>query len=78
MIPVHQQTAKVALDCLRLFHADISALAGRMVVFIAVEADNVPFNSEEFLMGLAKWQTGAVKLTNSQAYAHQQMAYVER
>ena len=49
-----------------------------MVPLICVLADNVPFDSDEFRDGLARWSTGPAKVVTTGYYAHQQAGRIER
>ena len=78
MYPTYDGTAVTALECLRLFVADLSKECNRPVVILCVMGDNVPFASDDFKHGLATWPTGPVKLDNTGYYAHQQAGRIER
>lgn len=78
MYPTHNGTAHTALDCLRLFVADLSKECNRRVVLLCVMGDNVPFDSDDFRRGLVEWPTGPVKLVLTGYYAHQQAGRIER
>ena len=78
MYPTHNGTAVTALDCLRLFVAELSKECNRSITILCVVGDNVPFASDDFRRGLAAWPTGPVKLDNTGYYAHQQAGRIER
>ena len=78
MYPTHQMTARVALECLKWFHAYLQRECGRSIKILVVRCDNKPFDSQEFRDGCANYPGGPIHVVCIGDYMHQQAGRIER
>ena len=78
MYPRVSSTAQDALECLGFFLADLQRETRTPITFLVVRGDNVPFGSQQFKEGCAKWKTGPIHVELTGFYAHEQAGNIER